>query len=460
MTSPATEHTRPTWIDSDRRLARFVARPVHSFLEVEASGGILLLFATVAALVWANSPWRSSYETFFGTELVLTVGDLRLADDIGHWINDGLMALFFFVVGLEIKREWVSGELRDRRAAVLPAVAALGGMVVPALVYFAFNAGAPAERGWGIPMATDIAFALGVVAVLGRRVPVSLKVFLLTLAIVDDIGAIVVIAAFYSEDIAVGWLLAAVGVVAVVVALRRAHVIYHVAYVGLGLALWLCTFESGVHATIAGVVMGLLTPARPFQPELEAEAVVDTLENQSELSANEVRQVSFLIRESVPLTERLEWMLHPWTSYLIVPIFALANAGIELSSDSFDVGSEVTLGVVVGLVVGKVVGITGSSWLAVRLGLGRLPEATRWPQLVGAAALAGIGFTVSLFVSGLAFEPGAVQDEAKIGILVASAVATVLGTALLVFAGRDGRDGVRSEVARPRPGSGRNGGHR
>jgi NhaA family Na+:H+ antiporter len=460
MTSPATEHTRPTWIDSQRRLARFVARPAQRFLDVEASGGILLLLATLTALAWANSPWRSGYETFFGTEIVLTIGDLRLADDIGHWINDGLMALFFFVVGLEIKREWVAGELRDRRAAVLPAVAALGGMVVPALVYLAFNVGTSAERGWGIPMATDIAFALGVVAVLGRRVPASLKVFLLTLAIVDDIGAIVVIAAFYSDDIAMGWLLAAVGVVAVVVTLRRAHVLYHFAYVGLGLALWLCLYESGVHATIAGVVMGLLTPARPFQPELEADAVVDTLENQSELTAHEVRQVSFLIRESVPLTERLEQMLHPWTSYLIVPVFALANAGIELSRGSFDAGSDVTVGVVAGLVVGKVVGITGLSWVAVRLGLGRLPEATGWTQLLGAAALAGIGFTVSLFVTSLAFQPGAVQDEAKIGILVASTMATILGAAVLFFAGRGDTSRVRSEEARLRAGPEQNGGHR
>ncbi len=444
MSSPATEHTRPTWLDSDRRLARFVARPAQRFLDVEASGGILLLLATVTALVWANSPWRSGYETLFGTEIVLTIGDFRLADDVGHWVNDGLMALFFFVVGLEIKREWVAGELRDRRAAVLPAVAALGGMVVPALVYLAFNAGTPAQRGWGIPMATDIAFALGVVAVLGRRVPVALKVFLLTLAIVDDIGAIVVIAAFYSDDISGGWLLAAVGIVATVVVLHRAHVIYHIVYVGLGLALWLCTFKSGVHATIAGVVMGLLTPARPFQPELEAEALVDTLEDESELSADEVRQVSFLIRESVPLTERLERMLHPWTSYLIVPVFALANAGIELSRGSFSAGSDVTMGVVAGLVVGKVVGITGLSWVAVRLRLGRLPEATTWPQLVGAAALAGIGFTVSLFITSLAFAPGAVQDESKIGILAASAIATVLGATVLVVAGRDARGRVPS----------------
>ena len=279
------------------------------------------------------------------------------------------MALFFFVVGLEIKREWVAGELRDRRAAVLPAVAALGGMVVPALIYVAINLGGPGIDGWGIPMATDIAFALGVVAVLGRRVPTPLKVFLLTLAIVDDIGAILVIAVFYSDSIDFAWLAGGVGIVVLIALMRRAHIVYHVAYVVAGLALWLCVFESGVHATIAGVVMGLLTPALAFQPALESEAIVDTLEGRNELTVDDVREVSFLIRTSLPLTERLENLFHPWTSYLVVPVFALANAGIELTSDSFSRGTRVLLGVLVGLVVGKTVGIAGASWLVVKLGV-------------------------------------------------------------------------------------------
>lgn len=320
-----------SWLRSDRPLARLVGRPVQSFLAVEAAGGILLVIATVIALVWANSPWDASYDTVFHTHIRISIGGWSFDETAVHVINDALMALFFFVVGLEIKREWVTGELRDRRAAALPAVAALGGMVVPAAIYAAINVGGAGSRGWGIPMATDIAFALGVVAVLGSRVPPPLKIFLLTLAIVDDIGAIVVIAIFYSDGISWGWLAIAGGVVGLVVVGKRAKVRYHAIYVVLGGVLWLAVYESGVHATIAGVVMGLLTPAIPFLPELEAEQIVDELENQPELSATDVHRVSVLISESVPLTERLEELLHPYTSYVIVPLFALANAGIALS---------------------------------------------------------------------------------------------------------------------------------
>ena len=430
---------RRTFIESDRALARYLARPVQRFLHVEAASGLLLLAATVIALVWANSPWRAGYGSLFHTELAIQVGSWSIREDLTHWINDGLMALFFFVVGLEIKREWVVGELRDRRAAVLPAVAALGGMVVPALVFVAVTAGGSHAHGWGIPMATDIAFALGVVTVLGRRVPAPLKLFLLTLAIVDDIGAILVIAVVYSDSIALPWLAAAVAVVAAVVLLRWARVVHHALYVALGVGLWLCVFESGVHATIAGVVMGLLTPALPFQPELESEAIVDTLEGQADLSVADVHRVSFLVRSSVPLAERLAALLHPWTSYLIIPLFALANAGIVLSASRFSVDSDILVGVVLGLVIGKVVGITAASWVAVRLGFGALPAGTRWSQLVGVAALGGIGFTVSLFVAGLAFDPGPGQDEAKVGILLASVSAAVVGSAILLRTSRSPR---------------------
>ncbi len=436
MSSPAGTG-RHTWLDSDRRLARLFARPVQRFLDTEAAGGILLLAATVVALAWANSPWRAGYEALFTTRIGLSIGTFRLQEDITHWINDALMALFFFVVGLEIKREWVAGELRDRRAAALPVVAAVGGMAVPALLYLAVNAGGDGADGWGIPMATDIAFALGVVAVLGRRVPASLKLFLLTLAIVDDIGAIVVIAVVYSGAIALGWLAGAVAAVAAVMVLRRVHVTNHAVYVGLGVGLWLCVFESGVHATIAGVVMGLLTPATPFQAELEAEEIVDTLEGQAELSADDVRRVSFLIRASVPLTEQLESGLHPWTSYLVVPLFALANAGVRLDGQALTSPGPVALGVVVGLVAGKTLGVAGAAWLATRFGVAQLPPGVRWSQLLGVAALAGIGFTVSLFVAGLAFDdPGDVRDEAKVGILVASVLAAALGATVLSLAGR------------------------
>jgi Na+:H+ antiporter, NhaA family len=390
------------------------------------------------ALVWANSPWHGAYERLFGTELTLRVGSFALTGDLTHWINDGLMTVFFFVAGLEIKRELVAGELRDRRTAALPVVAAAGGMVVPALVYLACNAGGPGASGWGVPMATDIAFALGVVAVLGSRVPAPLKLFLLTLAIVDDIGAIVVIAVFYSGVIEVRWVVGAVAVVGAVVLLRSRRVVYQVVYVLLGLLLWLCMYESGVHATIAGVIMGLLTPARALHPEPDAESIVDALEARDD-QATAVRRASFLIRGSVPITERLEDVLHPWASYLVIPVFALANAGIELTRHAVGDVSTITLGVTIGLVAGKTVGITGSAWLAVRTGIGRLPDGVGWLQLLGVAVLAGIGFTVALFVTSLAFDSAVARDDAKIGILAASLLAALLGSLVLVLAHRAGR---------------------
>jgi len=344
--------------------------------------------------------------------------------------------VFFFVVGMEIKRELIAGELRDRRSVGLPAMAALGGMVVPAAIYLAFTAGGDGARGWGIPMATDIAFALGVVALLGSRVPSAVKVLLLTLAIVDDIGAIAVIAIFYSDALDPGFLLGAVGIVALVVAIHRAHIVYPPIIVVAGIALWVVVYESGVHATIAGVVMGLLTPARPMQTELESEELVDVLENRPDLRADDVRATATLIRNSVSACDRLIDALHPWTSYVIVPIFALANAGIALSADAVSEPSTVLTGVAVALVVGKLVGVTAFSWLAVRLGLGRLPDGASWGHVAGVGAVAGIGFTVSLFVTDLAFDDTQLRDDAKIGILVASIVAALLGALVFSVAGR------------------------
>ena len=272
--------------------------------------------------------------------------------------------------------------------------------------------------------------------------------FLLTLAIVDDIGAILVIAIFYAGSINFVWLAAAAGVVVAVVCLRRGNIVLPATYVVLGVALWLFVYESGVHATIAGVVMGLLTPAVAFQNQLETGAIVDSLENQPDLGAEEVRRVSFLIRASVPLTDRLLTLLHPWTSYVIVPLFALANAGIEIRGDRISSSGAVTAGVLVGLVIGKTVGVAGAAWLATRLGIARLPAGVTWIQLVGAAALAGIGFTVSLFVAGLAFDAGAVEDEAKIAILVASAIAAATGSMVLVLASRRANPATESAVGR------------
>jgi NhaA family Na+:H+ antiporter len=334
------------------------------------------------------------------TPVVLRLGRWAIAEDLRFWVDEGLMTLFFLLAGLEIKRELVTGELRDPRRAALPAVAALGGMVVPALLFVAINAGGDGLDGWAIPMATDIAFAVGVLALLGPRVPSSLKLFLLTLAIVDDIGAIVVIALFYSRGLD-GWgLLGAVGVIGLVVVMSRLGVDHPIAYVVPGIALWWCLHEAGVEPTLAGVALGLLTPARP--------------------------------RRGVPVLERLEDALHPVSSFVIVPIFALANAGVVLSGDAIDhaLSSRVTIGIVVGLVVGKFVGILGASSIALRAGVGSLPGGVGLRYVAGVAVLGGIGFTVSLFITDLAFR-GEMIDDAKIGVLAASAIAATLGMIVL-----------------------------
>jgi len=358
-----------TWLGGERTLARRVGRPVRNFLRIEAAGGILLLLATVVALVWANSPWSDVYHDILETHISIEVGDLiHLDESILHWINDGLMAVFFFVVGLEIKRELVVGELRDPRAAALPAIAAIGGMVVPAGIYIAFNSSGSGFDGWGIPMATDIAFAVGVVSLLGDRVPSAMKVFLLTLAIVDDIGAIAVIAIFYTDDFSSGWFLTAVAALAVVVVMRLVRIWWIPAYVLVGVFVWLAVFESGIHATIAGVVLGLITPAKPLKPEAEEHDIDDLIRRcvRGDASAPVVRRANFELKEKVSVVERLEDVLHPFSSYVIIPIFALANAGLMLSGDTIGdaVTSPVTLGVVMGLVVGKLVGISAATFIA------------------------------------------------------------------------------------------------
>jgi Na+:H+ antiporter, NhaA family len=425
-------------MDDDLLGLRQLPRPLRQFLHTESGGGIALLVAAVVALVWANSPWSGGYESLWSTELRLSLGGVELSEDLRHWVNDGLMAIFFFVVGLEIKRELVVGELRAPRTAALPALAALGGMVVPAALYLAVNAGREGVDGWGIPMATDIAFAVGVVALLGSRVPSALKLFLLTLAIVDDIGAILVIALVYSEGVDAGALAVAALAGLGIVVLRRLGVDWPFAYVAAGLVLWVATYQSGVHATIAGVVLGLLTPARPVAPDLLTQDwVSDLAEDPSPHDLATLRRVA---RSSVSPAERLQHDLHPLTSFVIVPLFALANAGVVIERGAFDApgAGAVALGIGVGLVAGKVIGITGATWLAVRTGVGRLPSGVTVRQLVGVAGVAGIGFTVSLFIAGLAFpEAPGLEAAAKIGILIASVVAAVVGSAILLTAPRN-----------------------
>jgi Na+:H+ antiporter, NhaA family len=436
---PLIPSARPTFLQSDRPAARAM-QPIVRFLHIEAAGGILLLVATLIALIWANSPWDASYDALWSTDIRIQIGSYVFEENLGHIVNDLLMAVFFFVVGMEIKRELVTGELRDRRAVALPAMAALGGMVIPAVIYLAFNASGDGIDGWGIPMATDIAFALGVVALLGSRVPAPVKVLLLTLAIVDDIGAILVIAIFYTDRLEYSFLATAVVVALVVAAMHRFHVTYPPLIALAGFVLWLTVYESGVHATIAGVVMGLLMPAKPMQSELEAEEFADAFENRDEITASEVRATATLISASVSPCDRLIDALHPWTSYLIVPIFALANAGVPISGTALSSPSSVLVGVAVALVVGKFVGVTLFSWVAVKLGLARLPQGVQWGHICGVGAVAGIGFTVSLFIAGLAFDSEVLQDDAKLGTLIASVIAAVAGAVVLLLVARRKRD--------------------
>ncbi|HEX5587735.1 MAG TPA: Na+/H+ antiporter NhaA [Acidimicrobiia bacterium] len=409
---------------TDSRALRLL-HPLRDFLRTEAAGGIVLVVATVAALVWANAA-PASYHDLWSTVFTIGTTEHHFSLTLREWVNDALMAIFFFVVGLEIKRELAEGELHDPRKAALPAIAAFGGMVVPALVYLAFNAGGAGADGWGIPMATDIAMAIGVLSLLGSRVPSPLKLFLLALAIVDDIGAILVIAVFYSHGFDGMAAVAAVGFLLAMIGLRLVGVRSLLPYVVLGAGVWIAVQDSGVHATIAGVVLGLLAPTRPFrQPDMvDADKLADVS------TVETAHETVVLARESVSVVEWLEHLLHPWTSYVIVPVFALANAGVVLSSDSIDaaVSSPITHGIVVGLVVGKLVGISAFAWLATRLRVASLPSGTTFAQIVGIAALGGIGFTVSLFVSELAFgAAGAFTDDAKIGILAASLAAAALG---------------------------------
>jgi NhaA family Na+:H+ antiporter len=412
----------------DRRTLPPFAR---RFLATEAAGGVVLVVVAVVALAWANSPWRDTYESFWHSPVDLRVGAFGFSGDLHHAVNDGLMAIFFLVVGLEIKRELVTGDLRDPRVAALPAFAAFGGMVVPALIYLAFNAGGPGADGWGIPMATDIAFAVGVLALLGPRVPSTLKLFLLSLAIVDDVGAILVIALFYTADLDVTALMLAGATVLVALLLRSLRVHWLPVYLALGVICWLATFESGVHATIAGVVFGLLAPARPIAPaELAREWSLDLSD---EPSADELRTLATIATESVSPAERIEHLLHPLTSFVIVPVFALANAGVEIRAGAFDASGATTvaLGVGLGLVVGKLIGVFAATWLAVRTGVAALPSGASWPAIAGVAATAGIGFTVSLFVTGLAFDDPALVDATKLAILAASVVAAIGGAGVL-----------------------------
>lgn len=428
-----------TFKDGDSRLARMVAQPVLAFARWEASSGIALLLSTAAALIWANVAW-SSYDAFWHHPIELVIGGTGVGDgwtifpdkfNLQYLVNDGLMAVFFFVVGLEVKRAISrGGELNSVRKAALPAVAALGGMIVPALIYVAFNAGGDGSSGWAIPMATDIAFAVGVLALLGSRVHASLKLFLLMLAIVDDIGAITIIAVFYSDNIQLNWLLAAVGGLALVRVAQQLRIWWYPVYLAIGVVVWYCALKSGIHATIAGVALGFMTPARAL---VSRPVAVDSAHDlELDPSPQQLRMTAFVLRESTPLTEQLEHLLHPLTALVFVPMFAFANAGVELTGEAFtDIfSSTVSIGIILGLVLGNPIGIVGFTFIATRFGL-PLPEGIKWSQFFGMALTAGIGFTVSFFVASLAFPEGAAAEAAKIGILVASAIAATVALIVL-----------------------------
>jgi NhaA family Na+:H+ antiporter len=437
-----------TWATSERFVPTRFVRPFVRFTRIEAASGIVLLAGAVTALVWANSAFSESYFDALGTHFTIEIGPFHLDESLQGLINDGLMAVFFFVVGLEIKRELVVGDLRDPKAAALPVMAALGGMILPALIYVILNADAGGEaiRGWGIPMATDIAFAVGVVALLGSRVPSGAKLLLLALAIADDIGAIAVIAIFYTEALELGFLAMALGGLALIWIAQRVHIRSLVFYVPAALAVWFFTLESGVHATLAGVAIGFLTPAKPmYQPsefDRRARAILDEypIEPDSSRAQEHADYEALLLRdiaaEAVSPLSRVEYRLQTWSSFLVVPLFALANAGIDFRSTSFTeaLTSGVALGVALGLVIGKAVGISLFTYAAVRTGLGRLPAGTGWSHVIGLATVAGIGFTVSLFVANLAFASPQLNDQAKVGIFAGSLLAGVLGAALLLRA--------------------------
>jgi NhaA family Na+:H+ antiporter len=454
----------PVRMPAPARLVRRVLDTFHEFAHAASAGGVVLLVVTALALAWANSPWAESY--FHLWEVPVTIGapGFGLTESLHHWINDGLMAVFFFMVGLEIKREMLVGELASLRQAALPIAAAIGGMVVPAALYALTNRGGPGFAGWGIPMATDIAFALGILALLGDRVPIGLKVFLAALAIVDDLGAVLVIAIFYTASIS--W--AALGVGALVllalVTINRAEVRHPAPYAVLGLVLWVAFLKSGIHATIAGVLLAMTIPARTRVDRDAFEATMRAQLATFERTPDAVDGKSFGVQQEVieeledacegaqtPLM-RLEHALHGVVAFGIMPLFALANAGVRLGGDGIGAGRAVTLGIVLGLVLGKPLGITLASWLAVRSGVAVLPGGTSWRLVHGAAWLGGIGFTMSLFIGGLAFAEARLLAAAKLGILGASVVAGLGGWLLLRTALRrtadDGGAAARGDVGR------------
>jgi Na+:H+ antiporter, NhaA family len=449
---------RSPWSRSDRPVPRRLLRPLQEFLETSTASGVVLLGAVIAALAWVNSPWRGSYSSLFATPVSVGVGDLTVTEDLHFWINEGLMALFFLVVGLEIKRELTTGELRRPRAASLPVIAAAAGMAVPALLFLAIVGGGEGARGWGIPMATDVAFALGVLALAAARIPSGLRPLLLALAIVDDIGSVIVVAAFYPGAISLGWLILAMSVAVLVFVFPRIHIRATPVYVTLGGALWYAIYRAGLHPALAGVVVGLLTPSEPFQRpravSQEAHRTADRTEDDPEppdADAHHWLRLAELSREAVSPLTRVEHILLPWVSFGVLPLFALANMGVHLSASSIAAaaGSTVAWAILVARVGGKFVGIWGGALLASRFRLVDLPAGVGSSHLAGMAAAAGTGFTVSLFVAEVAFGPNSpLLAHVKISLLAASTMSAIVGLLLLRRAGASSSATLPSTAAK------------
>lgn len=430
-----------------------LSRAARSFLATESGSAVLLLVAAVAALLWANLV--GGYEDFWHTPVSFTVGGADLTLDLRHWVNDGLMVLFFFSVGLEISREMVLGELRGIRALAAPTIAAIGGLVVPAGIYLLLNADGPGAGAWGIAISTDTAVVIGVLALVGPRCPDQLRVFLLALAIVDDIGAVAAIAVFYTDDVDVVALLLAGALFLALLALRFARIWRTPLYVVIGVLMWWATLRSGVHPSVVGVAMGLLVNAYAPRPEDIQRVQTAGRSFLVDPTAQRAMAAQAAVTEAVSPNERLQMRVQPWTGYVIVPLFVLANAGVLLSGETIAAAltSTITLGIIAGLTVGKLIGVTAGTWVALRTGIGRVPDTLRWGQLIGGAGLAGIGFTVALFVTDLALDDEELVNQAKIGILAGSILAGLIGWTIFRVAGERGGQCAPSglPVLPPRP---------
>ncbi|UCD32147.1 MAG: Na+/H+ antiporter NhaA [Desulfobacterales bacterium] len=424
-----------------------IVRPTLRFFKKEASSSVLLLAATAIALAWANSQTGETYHTFWHTEISVIFGDYHVSKTLVHWINDGLMALFFFTVGLEIKREILVGELASPKKALLPAIAALGGMLVPGAIYFAFNTGSEYISGWGIPMATDIAFALGAIALFGRKLPVGLRIFLAAFAIADDLGAVFIIALFYTKEIVWRYIIICLFLTLCLALANFFWIRWTLIYAFLGLAIWFFVLGSGVHPTVAGIVVSLFIPARgrydtdhflqnvnklleKFQCE-EQSCGYSILLNQDHLHA--VHALELACHDVETPLQRLLHTLHPWVAFLILPIFALSNTGVTLHGIQVSeaISHSVSMGIVFGLVIGKPVGVTLFSYLAVKFKAASLPENVRWSHILGASMLGGIGFTMSLFISDLSFTLPTIINYTKMAILAGSFLSALIGIGFL-----------------------------